>query len=92
MIATILLTIGSYLIGSLSAAIITCKLLRLPDPRTQGSRNPGATNVLRIAGKKAAALVLVGDVLKGLIPLIIARALHLEDHVLAAVGLAAFLG
>ncbi|MEJ2653564.1 MAG: glycerol-3-phosphate 1-O-acyltransferase PlsY [Gammaproteobacteria bacterium] len=92
MIATILLTIGSYLIGSLSAAIIICRLLRLPDPRTQGSRNPGATNVLRIAGKKTAALVLVGDVLKGLIPLVIARALHLEDHVLAAVGLAAFLG
>lgn len=87
-----LLAVGAYLIGSLSAAIIICKLMNLPDPRTQGSRNPGATNVLRIAGKKIAALVLLGDMLKGLIPLLIARAFEVEDHILAAVGLAAFLG
>ena len=87
-----LLAIGAYLIGSLSAAIITCKLLGLPDPRTQGSRNPGATNVLRIAGTKIAGLVLLGDMLKGLIPLMVARAFEVEDHILAAVGLAAFLG
>ena len=92
MTTAILLTIGAYLIGSLSAAIIICKLAGLPDPRTQGSRNPGATNVLRIAGKKTAALVLLGDVLKGLIPLVTARALQADDHILAAVGLAAFLG
>jgi glycerol-3-phosphate acyltransferase PlsY len=92
MITAAFLTIGAYLIGSLSAAIIICKLAGLPDPRTQGSRNPGATNVLRIAGKKTAALVLLGDVLKGLIPLVTARALQVEDHILAAVGLAAFLG
>lgn len=92
MIITTLLAIGSYLIGSLSAAIIICKLMGLPDPRTQGSRNPGATNVLRIAGKKTAVLVLLGDVLKGLIPLVTARTLQVEDHILAAVGLAAFLG
>ena len=92
MITTTLLAIGSYLIGSLSAAIIICKLMGLPDPRTQGSRNPGATNVLRIAGKKTAALVLFGDVLKGVIPLVAARSFQVEDHVLAAVGLAAFLG
>ena len=87
-----LLAIGAYLIGSLSAAIITCKLMGLPDPRTQGSRNPGATNVLRIAGTKIAGLVLLGDMLKGLIPLMVARAFEVEDHILAAVGLAAFLG
>jgi len=87
-----LLAVGAYLIGSLSAAIIICKLMGLPDPRTQGSRNPGATNVLRIAGKKTAALVLLGDMLKGLIPLLAARAFDVEDHILAAVGLAAFLG
>ena len=87
-----LLAVGAYLIGSLSAAIIICKLMGLPDPRTQGSRNPGATNVLRIAGKKAAALVLLGDMLKGFIPLLVARAFDVEDHILAAVGLAAFLG
>ncbi len=92
MTTAIFLAIGAYLFGSLSAAIIICKLLGLPDPRTQGSRNPGATNVLRIAGKKMAALVLLGDMLKGLIPLLIARAFDVEDHILAAVGLAAFLG
>ena len=92
MIIAILLAVGAYLIGSLSAAIIICKLMGLPDPRTQGSRNPGATNVLRIAGKKLAALVLLGDMLKGLIPLLIARVFEVEDHILAAVGLAAFLG
>ena len=92
MIIATLLAVGAYLIGSLSAAIIICKLMGLPDPRTQGSRNPGATNVLRIAGKKTAALVLLGDMLKGLIPLLVARAFEVEDHILAAVGLAAFLG
>ena len=92
MIISILLTIGSYLIGSLSAAIIVCKVMSLPDPRTLGSRNPGATNILRIAGKKTASLVLLGDMLKGLVPLVLAQALHVEDNVMAAVGLAAFLG
>jgi glycerol-3-phosphate acyltransferase PlsY len=92
MIIATLLAVGAYLIGSLSAAIIICKLMGLPDPRTQGSRNPGATNVLRIAGKKTAVLVLLGDMLKGLIPLLVARAFEVEDHILAAVGLAAFLG
>jgi acyl-phosphate glycerol-3-phosphate acyltransferase len=58
------LIICAYLIGSISAAIIVCKILKLPDPRTQGSNNPGATNVLRIGGKKAAAVVLIGDGLK----------------------------
>ena len=92
MTIAILLAVGAYLIGSLSAAIIISKLLGLPDPRTLGSRNPGATNVLRIAGKKIAALVLLGDMMKGLIPLLAARAFEVQDHILAAVGLAAFLG
>lgn len=92
MITPPLLTLGAYLLGSLSTAIILCRLMGLPDPRTQGSRNPGATNVLRIAGKKAAALVLLGDMLKGLIPVMAARALDADQHTLAAVGLAAFLG
>ena len=92
MINSALLTLGAYLLGSLSAAIIICRLLRLPDPRTQGSHNPGATNVMRIAGKKTAAMVLLGDMLKGLIPALVARALDADEHTLAAVGLAAFLG
>lgn len=88
----LVLTLTAYLIGSLSAAIIVCKLLGLPDPRTQGSGNPGATNVLRFGGKKAAAIVLIGDTLKGLLPVLIAKLAGVDDNVLAAVGLAAFLG
>ena len=86
------LIIAGYLFGSISSAIIVCKLMRLPDPRTQGSNNPGATNVLRFGGKKAAAIVLVGDMVKGVIPVLAARLLGAEALVLAAVGFAAFIG
>lgn len=82
----------AYLFGSLSSAIIVCKLMNLPDPRTQGSGNPGATNVLRIGGKKAAAITLAGDMLKGLIPLLIAKYLDITMLGLALTGFAAFLG
>jgi glycerol-3-phosphate acyltransferase PlsY len=92
MIIQIILIIAAYLIGSLSTAIITCKLLGLPDPRTQGSGNPGATNVLRSGGKKAAIITLVGDLLKGLLPVLIAQAFELSGLALAGVALAAFLG
>lgn len=92
MISPILLVLGAYLLGSLSTAIVISKLLKLPDPRTQGSCNPGATNVLRIAGKKIAAIVLLGDLLKGLIPVLVARAIDADQNTLAATGLAAFLG
>ncbi|MGM0677416.1 MAG: glycerol-3-phosphate 1-O-acyltransferase PlsY [Pseudomonadota bacterium] len=92
MIVQIILIIAAYLIGSLSTAIITCKLLGLPDPRTQGSGNPGATNVLRSGGKKAAIITLVGDLLKGLLPVLIAQAFELSGLALALVALAAFLG
>jgi len=87
-----LLILFSYLLGSISAAIITCKLMGLPDPRTLGSNNPGATNVLRIGGKKAAALTLLGDFLKGLIPVLITRAIGGGDELLGMVGFAAFIG
>ena len=70
-----MLILGAYLLGSISTAIIVCKLMGLPDPRTLGSRNPGATNVARIGGKKAAALTLLGDMLKGLVPVLLAHAL-----------------
>lgn len=60
-----------YLCGSISSAILICRLLGLPDPRTKGSFNSGATNVLRIGGKKAATVTLLGDILKGIIPLLI---------------------
>ena len=75
----------AYLLGSISSAIIVCRLMRLPDPRTQGSNNPGATNVLRIGGKKAAAVTLVGDMLKGLIPVLIAKALGAKSYQLVEV-------
>ena len=86
------LVIGAYLLGSISSAIVVCRVMRLPDPRTQGSNNPGATNVLRIGGKKAAAITLVGDSLKGLIPMLVAHSLGSGETLLAATGLAAFLG
>jgi glycerol-3-phosphate acyltransferase PlsY len=86
------LIIGAYLFGSISSAIVVCKLMGLPDPRTQGSQNPGATNVLRIGGKKAAAITLAGDMLKGLLPVLLARALSVTEPVLAATAGAAFLG
>ncbi|MDH3899495.1 MAG: glycerol-3-phosphate 1-O-acyltransferase PlsY [Gammaproteobacteria bacterium] len=92
MIIDILLVLGGYLCGSVSTAIITCKLMGLPDPRTEGSQNPGATNVLRIGGKKAAFATLAGDMLKGLVPVLIAQALQAGPVILAATALAAFLG
>ena len=92
MMIDILLVAGGYLLGSISTAIIVCKMMGLPDPRTEGSRNPGATNVARLGGKKAAALTLIGDMLKGLVPVLIAHALHASPTVLAATALAAFLG
>jgi len=87
-----LIVFGGYLFGSISAAIVTCRLMGLPDPRSEGSRNPGTTNVLRLGGKKAALLTLVGDMLKGLLPVLIAGALTDKPAVLAATALAAFLG
>jgi len=82
----------AYLLGSISSAIIVCRLMGLPDPRTQGSNNPGATNVLRLGGKKAAAITLLGDALKGLIPVLIAHALNASALIIALTGMAAFLG
>ncbi len=82
----------AYLLGSISSAIIVCRLMGLPDPRTQGSGNPGATNVLRLGGKKAAALTLLGDMLKGFLPVLAGNLLGLPEPVLAGAGLAAFLG
>ncbi|WP_260291967.1 glycerol-3-phosphate 1-O-acyltransferase PlsY [Sedimenticola hydrogenitrophicus] len=86
------LIIAAYLLGSLSSAIIVCRLMGLPDPRTQGSNNPGATNVLRLGGKKAAAITLLGDTLKGFIPVLAAKLIGVSPLVLALVALAAFLG
>lgn len=88
----VILLVVAYLFGSLSSAIILCKLAGLPDPRTQGSGNPGATNVLRFGGKKLAATVLLFDVLKGVIPVAIAHAIGLDMVWVAATAFVAFLG
>ena len=86
------LIVAAYLLGSISSAIIVCRLMGLPDPRTEGSNNPGATNVLRIGGRKAAAITLLGDSIKGLIPVLLCHLFGRGPEVLALAGLAAFLG
>ena len=92
MTLNLLYVLAGYLLGSLSSAIITCRLMGLPDPRSGGSGNPGATNVLRLGGKKAAAITLAGDMLKGLLPVLAVRALGADITVQSAVAVAAFLG
>jgi glycerol-3-phosphate acyltransferase PlsY len=88
----IILLVIAYLLGSVPTAVILSKWMGLPDPRTQGSGNPGATNMLRIGGMKVAALVLLGDALKGFIPVLLARLLGLEGMSLGLIALAAVLG
>ncbi len=81
-----------YLLGSLSFAVLLSRLFGTADPRASGSGNPGATNMLRLAGKKIAILTLLGDLAKGLLPVLIARLLGLSDMQQAWVGLAAVIG
>ena len=83
---------AAYLIGSISSAIIICRLMGLPDPREEGSGNPGATNVMRIGGKKAAAITLFGDLLKGLLPVYVAKVVGVPVELLVLTGIAAFMG
>jgi len=87
-----LLILVAYLLGSISSAIIVCRIMGLSDPREQGSGNPGATNVMRIGGKKAAAITLLGDMLKGLIPVVIAQVFNVDPLILSLVVFAAFIG
>ena len=88
--------VAAYLIGSLSFAVIVSSLMGLNDPRTYGSGNPGATNVLRSGSKAAAALTLLLDAVKGLVPVLLVRLLGpdhgLHEGTLALVAIAAFLG
>jgi glycerol-3-phosphate acyltransferase PlsY len=88
--------LAAYLVGSLSFAVIVSRLMGLADPRSYGSKNPGATNVLRSGNKAAAVLTLVLDALKGYVPVLLALLwrdrLGLSELVIAMVGLAAFLG
>ena len=88
----ILLIAAAYLVGSVSSAIVVCRMMGLPDPRCEGSGNPGATNVLRVGGKKPAAITLAGDMLKGLLPVLAGQALGVSPLALGLIGAAAFLG
>ncbi len=92
MILNLLYILAAYLIGSFSSAVVVCKVMGLSDPREGGSNNPGATNVLRLHGKPAAIITLAGDLLKGLLPILIGKMIGVPHAVLAFMGLAAFLG
>ena len=89
---TFLMAIFAYLAGSLSSAIIVARIYKLPDPRKNGSGNPGATNILRLAGVKLAVLVLMGDLLKGTIPVWCSYFIGLDPISLGVVAIAACLG
>ncbi|MDO5057461.1 MAG: glycerol-3-phosphate 1-O-acyltransferase PlsY [Lautropia sp.] len=92
----ILVLVAAYLIGSISFAVVVSRMMGLADPHTYGSGNPGATNVLRTGNKQAAALTLLGDVLKGVVAVLLARwlapTLGLSQTAVMLVGLAAFIG
>ena len=87
-----LLPVVAYLIGSISSAVLVSRIFGMPDPRTVGSGNPGATNILRQGNKTAAVATLIGDMAKGLIPVVIAHVLTENPWVVALVAVCAFLG
>lgn len=89
---TAIALISAYLLGSISFAMVAAKLFGLADPRTFGSGNPGATNVLRTGNKKAAIFTLIGDALKGWVAVFVAQQAGLSDTVIGFVALAVFLG
>ncbi len=92
MISLIIFTTMAYLLGSLSSAVIVCKLCGLADPRIEGSKNPGTTNVLRLGGKIPALMTLLGDFLKGLLPVLMAQMAGLSAFFTGIVAVAALLG
>jgi acyl phosphate:glycerol-3-phosphate acyltransferase len=92
MLSALAFAVFGYLLGSVSSAILICKLLGKADPRSTGSGNPGATNVLRSHGRGPAAATLAGDVLKGVLPVLLAKLLGMSPLVIALAGLGAFLG
>lgn len=88
----LLCALGGYLAGSIPFAILASRAMRLPDPRTYGSGNIGATNVLRSGNRAAALMTLAGDAGKGWLAVLVARALAAPEELVALVGFAAFLG
>ncbi|WP_137222429.1 glycerol-3-phosphate 1-O-acyltransferase PlsY [Shewanella sp. MEBiC00475] len=89
---TLLMIITAYLAGSISSAILVCKIRGLPDPRTSGSGNPGATNVLRIGGVSSAIMVLFFDMLKGALPSYLGYKIGLDAAALGFIAVSACLG
>ena len=89
---TLIFVACAYLLGSVSFAMLMSKAFSLPDPRTYGSHNPGATNVLRSGKKAAAALTLLGDAAKGWLAVFLAVRFALSDEQVALIALAVFLG
>ncbi len=90
--ANIICALIAYLLGSIETSILLAKLFKFPDPRSSGSKNAGATNVLRTAGKNVALLTLIGDLLKGFVAVWIAHAFGVHGFFLAFAGLAAVIG
>ena len=86
------LPVLAYLLGSISTAVVIARLMGLKDPREVGSGNPGATNLLRYAGKTAATFTLFGDVLKGLAAVLVARLVTDDSLILALTGFMVFIG
>jgi glycerol-3-phosphate acyltransferase PlsY len=89
---TVLFAVAAYLIGSISFAVVCSRLFGIADPRTYGSKNPGATNVLRSGNKKAAIATLIGDCAKGWLAIRLAPQFGVEEGGIALVAVAAFLG
>lgn len=87
-----LLVIPAYLLGSISSAIVISRVMGMADPRSVGSGNPGATNMLRVGGKKLAAITLLGDIAKGLVAVVLAKFITTDPAIIGAVAVAAFLG
>ena len=92
LLLTLAMVIAAYLIGSISSAILICRFLGLADPRTTGSKNPGATNVLRMSNKLTAISVLFLDIIKGTIPVWSAYFLKIDSLYLGFIGVAVCLG
>jgi len=91
-LALLVIALLAYLIGSISSAIIVCYCMRLPNPSKHGSKNPGATNVLRLGGKGAALITLIADAAKGLIPVLLVRYYQYNDTLIAIAGFSAVVG
>ena len=88
----LIFSLAGYLMGSISSAVLVSRLMHLPDPRSEGSGNPGATNVLRLGNKPAAVLTLAGDILKGILPVLTAYWWSGEPLIISLAGGGAFVG